>query len=251
VAQACPDRAAPAWSKVERPTGRVSLSRQGRPHDGIEAVTSSVSVRSRSIGDLGEHLLALLTVWVPVVLAWSVTGLLARSAPSSLQHEWTLMALVALASRRAGPPLPGRACPVQVERPTGRTTWTGQARSGGLRCAAGDRSAVARHPRVARVHGPEALPAGGHSRVHGPEALPAGGKVSGYWTASSTSGRVLSPLMDPMKSPISGLLAWSMAALTCTPTATCRGSKQNRAVVRRAAADAELAQPRTSRRVGR
>ena len=71
-------------------------------------------------------------------------------------------------------PLPGRVRPVQVERPTGRTTWTGRTRSGGLRCASGEH-AVARHPRVARVQGRTVLAAGGHSRVVGLEALPAGG----------------------------------------------------------------------------
>jgi len=33
---------------------------------------------------------------------------------------------------------PGRARLVQVERPTGRTTWTRRARSGGLWCAIGE-----------------------------------------------------------------------------------------------------------------
>jgi hypothetical protein len=41
------------------------------------------------------------------------------------------------ASRRAGLPRPGPACPVQVELPTGRTTWTGQAGSGCLWCVMG------------------------------------------------------------------------------------------------------------------
>jgi len=35
----------------------------------------------------------------------------------------------------AGLPRPDRTRRVQVERPTGRTTWTRRARSGGLRCA--------------------------------------------------------------------------------------------------------------------
>ena len=79
-----------------------------------------------------------------------------------------------VASRRASFARPGRACLVQVERPAGRTTWTRQARSGGLRCAMGHRDpAIPERPRVqgrspgrrrpSRVVGPEALPAGGMS----------------------------------------------------------------------------------------
>jgi hypothetical protein len=51
----------------------------------------------------------------------------------------SLVALVKgcyLASRRAGFALPGGVRPVQVQRPAGRTTWTGRTRSGCLRCAA-------------------------------------------------------------------------------------------------------------------
>lgn len=51
------------------------------------------------------------------------------------------------ASRRAGFAPPGRARPVQVERPTGRTTRTRRARSGCLWCAAGERCAQ-RRPRL-------------------------------------------------------------------------------------------------------
>ncbi|MDH6465812.1 hypothetical protein M2302_006014, partial [Micromonospora sp. A200] len=79
------------------------------------------------------------------------------------------------ASRRAGSALPDRADLVQVERPTGRTTWTRSARSGGLRCATGPRSRPG-HPRVAEGPGRVAPAAGGHLRVVGPEALPAGGR---------------------------------------------------------------------------
>ena len=82
-----------------------------------------------------------------------------------------------LASRRAGLPRPGRVRPVQVERPTGRTTWTGRARSGCLWCATGSPASFSHLPGAARVPGRVALAAGGLIRVVGPEALPAGGKT--------------------------------------------------------------------------
>jgi hypothetical protein len=79
------------------------------------------------------------------------------------------------ASHRASFALPGRACLVQVERPTGRTTWTRQARSGCLRCAMGRGAG----PGIPESSGSEggAPAAGGPVRVVGPEALPAGGSV--------------------------------------------------------------------------
>jgi len=76
------------------------------------------------------------------------------------------------ASRRASFALPGRACPVQTERPTGRTVWTGQARSGGLRCATGCR----RDPGIPEPPGSVGgAPAAGGPLPLGPEALPARG----------------------------------------------------------------------------
>jgi hypothetical protein len=77
------------------------------------------------------------------------------------------------ASRRASFAQPGRARLVQVERPTGRTTWTRRARSGCLRCATGRGSG----PGIPESPGSRggAPAAGGIVRVVGPEALPAGG----------------------------------------------------------------------------
>jgi hypothetical protein len=123
---------------------------------------------------LGEAPLLLVLVWATVGVMGFVVVLLARSAPSSLQTRNVVGVLVVLASRRAGSTRPGRACPVQMERPTGRTTWTGQARSGYLWCAAVSQP-TARHPGVARVQGRMVLAAGGLIRVVGLEALPAGG----------------------------------------------------------------------------
>ena len=73
--------------------------------------------------------------------------------------------------RPAGPRLPGPG-----GAPHGRTTWTRQARSGGLRCATGIRS----RPGFPESPGSGASSpaAGGHPRVVGPEALPAGGVAS-------------------------------------------------------------------------
>jgi hypothetical protein len=83
--------------------------------------------------------------------------------------------VLGVASRRAGTALLVRACPVQVERLTGRTTWTGQARSSRLRRARGCRSRRASQscPGPGRV----ALAAGGFPRVQGREVLPAGGML--------------------------------------------------------------------------
>src|SRR5205823_715795 len=80
------------------------------------------------------------------------------------------------ASRRAGFARPVRAELVQVERPTGRTTWPSSARSGGLRYATGRRARAAGIPERPGP-GREALAAGGRLRVVGPEALPAGGVI--------------------------------------------------------------------------
>ena len=93
-----------------------------------------------------------------------------------------------LASRRAGPARPGRARLVQVERPTGRTTWTRRAWSGCLWCAAGQRRGWA--SRSCAGPGRVALAAGGRSPVVGPEALPAGGTgcVPVSWRDSDPGG---------------------------------------------------------------
>ena len=62
-----------------------------------------------------------------------------------------------------------------MERPTGRTTLTRSARSGGLWCAVG--ALRFGHPGVAGGPGRVVPAAGGVIRVVGPEALPAGGVV--------------------------------------------------------------------------
>lgn len=80
------------------------------------------------------------------------------------------------ASRRASFARPDRVRLVQVERPTGRTTWTSRTRSGCLRCATG-RGRSAGHPRAAGGSGRVAPAAGGHPWVVGPDALPAGGAL--------------------------------------------------------------------------
>lgn len=86
------------------------------------------------------------------------------------------------ASLHAGSSLPGRACRVQLERPTGRTSWTRQARSGGLWCVEGghcgagpcfpessrSRAGSPGRRRPSPGAGLEVLPAGGVSRCRPP-----------------------------------------------------------------------------------
>jgi hypothetical protein len=80
-----------------------------------------------------------------------------RSEPSVRRRPRGPDVETGAAFRRAGFARPGRACLVKVERPTGRTTWTRQARSGCLWCAAGG-SGSAGLPGLARVQGRVALP---------------------------------------------------------------------------------------------
>ena len=144
---------------------------------GFEPTTSSSRTRSSSVWDVGAWLFALVRVLVLVGLARREKRPTGRSSPRSLPiRRWGRWLLLVPASRRAGSVLPGRARPVQVERPAGRTTWTGRARSGCLRCATGGAESAG-HPGAARVQGRVALAAGGRVRVVGPEALPAGGAV--------------------------------------------------------------------------
>ena len=126
------------------------------------------------------------------------------------------------ASRRAGSALPGRADLVQVERPTGRTTWTRSARSGGLRCAMGGRW-QAGHPGVVEGSGRVAPAAGGHLRVVGPEALPAGGR-SPYGRRRSFQ-RGLTP---PWCSTCSHISRGRYAPSTPWPTAFQNGRESRR-----------------------
>src|SRR4051794_22797040 len=86
---------------------------------------------------LAEMPLLLVSALVAVVLAGSELALFARSAPTSLQDQCRLRGSVVPASRRAGVARSCRAELVQVERPTGRTTWTSSARCGCLRWAMG------------------------------------------------------------------------------------------------------------------
>ena len=173
----------PSRVQVERPAGRTSMSSRGlawQLGSGTEPTRSSSRIRSGSMIVLGVWLFALVGAWVAIGLSRVQSRSFSRSALISLPVRGPSLGLsLACASRRAGFALPGRVCPVQVERPTGRTTWTRQTRSGRLWCATGSQRAAAGHPRVARVQGRGALAAGGHPRVVGPEALPAGGNCPG------------------------------------------------------------------------
>ena len=99
-----------------------------------------------------------------------------RSSPSSLPEWGWWLGLLLSAGFPVAQVSPDRAAPTgsRLERPAGRTTWTRWARSGGLWCAIGERSAG--FPER-RGPGQVALAAGGRIRVVGPEALPAGGTV--------------------------------------------------------------------------
>ncbi len=78
-------------------------------------------------------------------------------------------------------PLPGRPCPVKVERPTGTNdldragaVWLPLVRDGWHTAVV----VVAGPSRSVGVHGAEPLAAGGDwVRVHGPEVLAAGGEL--------------------------------------------------------------------------
>jgi hypothetical protein len=117
---------------------------------GIEPVTSSVSTRSGPVCDLHRSLYRLLTVLVLVGVWGCWRRLVARSSPRILPKLGSLPAVPA--SRRASFARPGRVRLVQVERPTGRTTWTRRTRSGCLRVCDGSRCSAG-HPGVARVQG--------------------------------------------------------------------------------------------------
>src|SRR5437868_1036273 len=113
----------------------------------------------------GEMTLWLVNVLVAVVLVGSGAALFARSAPISLHDQCGFRGSVVPASRRAGSARPCRAELVQVERPTGRTTWTSSARCGCLRWATGRRgpAGISERPGPGR----DALAAGGRVRVVG------------------------------------------------------------------------------------
>ena len=105
-----------------------------------------------------------------VVFVVALCKIVSQNSPKRPGTSWPVRA-----SRRASFARPGRACLVQVERPTGRTTWTRQARSGCLRGAMGYRGgAIPERP----GSGGGAPAAGGPVRVVGPEALPAGGALT-------------------------------------------------------------------------
>ncbi len=108
-----------------------------------------------------------------VIFRWFPGSIVAWLALLILAPSTTRGFVAAGASRRASLARPGRARLVQVERPTGRTTWTRRARSGCLRCAMG-RGAGPGIPELPGFVG-GAPAAGGRVRVVGPEALPAGG----------------------------------------------------------------------------
>jgi hypothetical protein len=197
--------------------GRPFSSSSRTNHGG--AATSGNATESRA--DLDWNLSSTLIVlwwfsrWVVPWMGRMIFG--SRRAPIESRRG---PVSVGVASRRAGIAPPDRGCPVQVERPTGRTTWTGQTRSGRLRCVTGCRSQWASQssPGPGRV----ALAAGGFPRVQGREVLPAGGSCYRDQNAGAATGRrvVISGAMrkalDPLESPVSGMLAWSVSVLTCT-----------------------------------
>jgi hypothetical protein len=122
-------------------------------------------------------LCVLLRAWGVVGTRWSLEARIPRSSPHTAPaFDKVGQPPLVPASRRASFARPGRACLVQVERLTSRTTWTRQARSGCLRCAMGCRGADIPERRGT---GGGAPAAGGPVRVPlGPEALPAGGEVA-------------------------------------------------------------------------
>ncbi len=104
-----------------------------------------------------------------------------RLCPGCAQSCATRWGAVGWCSRRAGPPLPGRPRPVRVERPSGRTTWTGY-----VTCLAiGDTWVLATESRGQLYHRPRRLRRGhraaaagtrrspGHLVANGPVALTA------------------------------------------------------------------------------
>jgi len=106
--------------------------------------------------------------WVPLVLFRKNKGNPALHAEAAVLLAW--------ASRRAGLPRPGHACPVQVQRPTNERPGPG---GRGLVAFGARRVAMRRRPGIPECPGPGrvALVAEGRIRVVGPEALPAGGTV--------------------------------------------------------------------------
>jgi hypothetical protein len=114
----------------------------------------------------------LLTALVGVGTRQSLEAKIPRSSPHTAPaFEKVGQPPPVPASRRASFARPGRVRLVQVERPTGRTTWTRRARSGCLRCAMGCR---VRTSQSDGGPGAEHPAAGGPARVVGAEALPAG-----------------------------------------------------------------------------
>src|SRR4051794_3446690 len=114
---------------------------------GPEPAASSSRIRIMGGLYLVWRLYALVIALVGIGLPRSSQRILSSFAPRSLPVVLMSDDLEPVrASRRASLAQPGRARPVQVERPPGRTAWTGRARSGCLRCATG-RSGTAGHPR--------------------------------------------------------------------------------------------------------
>jgi hypothetical protein len=139
---------------------------------GFEPTTSSSRSRPGSMILMHVWLCVLLRAWGGVGTRRSLEARIPRSSPHTAPAKDPGHRLPVEASRRASFARPGRACLVQVERLTSRTTWTRQARSGCLRCAMGCRGTGIPERRGSWGGAPAA---GGPVRVVGPEALPAGG----------------------------------------------------------------------------
>jgi hypothetical protein len=171
----------------------VACGPQVVPRGRVASETTSSLSRTRK--GKGRYLLICLCLLVrPLVLVglrelWSVLN--TRSTPHPPPKIARSHSSVR-ASRRAGTARPGHARLVQVERPTGRTTWTRRAWSGCLRCAAGSPRAEVGIPERPGP-GREALAAGGGVRVGGPEALPAGGRIVRRPARPAKRGRSRSP----------------------------------------------------------
>ena len=120
---------------------------------------------------------------------------LSGSTMNSADHVRSILTVVrdpaSVVSRLAGLARPGRARLVQLERPTGRTSWTRRARSGCLWCQMVRR--VSACPPGGPGPGLEVLAAGGTIRVQGrrswpPEAPDAPRPLTWKWLTSASEG---------------------------------------------------------------
>ena len=189
-------------------------------------MTSSVSARSRSIRHVDVWLYLLLAGLVAVGLGGSFWRGFARSSPRFLPSE----GVAYLSGHPVAQAPPGRAAPAWSRWSTPRLNDLDQAGAVWLPPGVRWRPAGLRHPRAAgsRAGSPAA---GGIFRVQGRRSCPPEARESGAGNprASCAGLQVASggvETLDPLESPVSGLLAWSMAALTCATRLLADG--QNR-----------------------